>query len=688
MPIQVLPIHLVNKIAAGEVIERPASVVKELAENAIDAGATRIEIAVEAGGQKLIAISDNGCGMTAADLELAFVPHATSKIATEDDLFNIATMGFRGEALASIASVSHSHIRTGRREADGRIDGHEIDASGERLGAVRPCAAPPGTTVTIRDLFFNTPARRKFMRTVNTEISHVSEQVTRLALPHPQVAFGLTHNGRSVLKLPQAPSTLQRAADVFGKEIADGLLPIANRGGPVGVAGLISAPAGARASAQYQYFFLNGRYIRDRLLSHALKEAYRGLVEPGRFPPAIIFITVEPAEVDVNVHPSKIEVRFRDGQSVHGHLLAALRETLNRAQVSPSAKLESDAGRPQTGDAGVPPAPVASVSPARDSGAESQMPSCRPADSEPGGLMDPETTDDPRKASVRQAMADFFRSMPAPQPRFSFNESIPAARKPADGGVARNRDSIPTAPVPRDLADPDGNPPCSQTAIPRMEPAPVSVPTVDDASPAFELSPPQPATASFSAMQMFQVDDSYIVAATAEGLVIIDQHAMHERLIYNDLKRRLDVGSLEGQRLLIPIVVTLAPTQLALASGAAELLGRLGIEISLFGPAAVAINQFPTLLLSRKVQPDRFLAELLDKLADNGSTRPENILEELLQMLACKAAVKAGDPLGHEEMAALLARRDLAEKASSCPHGRPTTLSLTLKDLEKQFKRV
>ncbi|MCD6303671.1 MAG: DNA mismatch repair endonuclease MutL, partial [Planctomycetes bacterium] len=279
--IHVLAAHLVNKIAAGEVIERPASVVKELVENALDAGAGRIDIVIEDGGKRLIQVADDGCGIGPDDLALAFKPHATSKITAEDDLFRIETMGFRGEALASIASVSHARIRSRRADLDA---GGEVEASGPRVGQVKPAAAPPGTTVTVADLFFNTPARRKFMRTAGTELAHVVEQVTRLALPHPRVAFSLSHNGRQVKNLPAVESTAQRAADLFGNELADALIPIVRRSGPVEVAGLIAPPAAARSSAKWQYFFLNGRYIRDRLLAHAVREAYRGRIDPNRWP--------------------------------------------------------------------------------------------------------------------------------------------------------------------------------------------------------------------------------------------------------------------------------------------------------------------------------------------------------------------------------------------------------------------
>ncbi|HAU38214.1 MAG TPA: DNA mismatch repair endonuclease MutL [Phycisphaerales bacterium] len=611
--IHVLPTHLVNKIAAGEVIERPASVVKELVENALDAGATRIEVAVEDGGARLISVTDDGCGMSADDLALAFVPHATSKISGEDDLFAIATMGFRGEALASVASVSHAHLRTRRRED---AAGHEIDAAGESVGAVRPCAAAPGTAVTIRDLFFNTPARRKFLRSPATELGHVSEQIARLALPHPHVAFRLCHNGRETLNLPPAETTLQRTRDLFGGELAEALLPVAPRRGAVRVAGLVGAPAAARASGKWQYFFLNGRYIRDRLLSHALREAFRGRLDPSRWPVAMIFLEIDPGEVDVNVHPTKIEVRFRDSQAVYGELLAALKETLNRAELAPDAVLARPAA---------PPAPSGE-----------------------------DHVDDDRRASLRQALADFFKSAPPRQPRLSFPEPTPHRAAPP--------------PVVPDVTSRD------------QPPAPTA---------AEVLAPPAAPEPPLPAAEAIQLHNSYLVAACDDGLVIVDQHALHERLIYNDLKRRLaDRSALTGQRMLLPQPVRVTPAESAALEAHGALLARLGIEVAPFGPGTVAVQQFPTLLAERGVAADAFLRELLDSLSDNENAEPEHMLESLLEMLACKAAVKAGDPLTHDEIVTLLARRDEADKGASCPHGRPTALRLTLRDLEKQFQRA
>ena len=607
--IHVLPRHLVNKIAAGEVIERPASVLKELLENAIDSGATRIAITVEDGGRKLISVSDDGGGMSDEDLALAFAPHATSKIAGEDDLERIETMGFRGEALASIASISHAHIRT--RRAD-ETSGCEVEVSGETIGEVRPCAAAAGTTATVRNLFFNTPARRKFMRTTNTEFGHVVEQLTRLALPHPQVTFTLTHNGREAMNLPATEATIGRAADIFGASLAEALLPIARRGGKVDVAGLIAPPAAARSSGKWQYFFLNGRYVRDRLLAHALREAYRGLVEPSRWPPALVFLELDPAEVDVNVHPTKIEVRFRDGQLVHGELLAALRDTLNKANLTPTASLKS--------------AMNASVDATASQDAEK------------------------RRESLRRAMADFFKSVPPAQPRFSFPET------------PSHRQHAPITPPARSTGD-------------------GTSPTEGPAPPASTHAPPR----------AIQIQDSYIAAACDDGLLIVDQHALHERIIYNDLRRRLtgsEASPLTGQRLLIPETLRVTPAEAAALENFSELLGRLGIETTPFGPDAVAIQQFPTLLGRRGVTPGEFLRDVLDKLIEDETAGDEHILQELLAMTACKAAVKAGQKLTTAEIDELLARREEAQGASACPHGRPTTLKLTVKDLQKQFKRT
>ena len=713
--IHILPTVLVNKIAAGEVIERPASLVKELVENSLDAGATRIDVAVEDGGKRLIAVSDNGSGMAAEDLAMAFLPHATSKIAADDDLFAIHTMGFRGEALASIAAVSHAHIRTRRRatmgsgepsdadkqagrnvglpvgaagpstskssgnqtspdEKDGSTrtgempsavekektnaqdaGGYQIEASGEETGPVVPCAAATGTTVTIRDLFFNTPGRRKFLKTSATEVGHISEQMIRLALPHPQVAFSLTHNGKVVQNFPAAGSTAQRAADIFGRELADALLPIVNRHGRgVSVAGLAAKPSASRASGSWQYFFLNGRYIRDRLLGHALREAYRGLADPNRFPVALVFLQVDPAEVDVNVHPTKIEVRFRDSQAVHGELLAALRETLNRANLSPAVTLASGQG-----DAG-----VAAMTDDQGKTATAALDSA--ADKLPA---DPQ-----RQQSLRQAMADFFKSAPSPQPRLQFGEPAPSHVKGEDSPPWTNRG----------LQDCDPRtgysplPPEQETnATPQVEEHGKVAGETGQATGLSEVLP-----------TAVQFHNSYIVTSCEDGLEIIDQHALHERLLYNDLKRRLTEGTVECQRLLIPQTLSVTSAEAASLEENADLLSKLGFDLAAFGPQTIAIQAVPSLLAGRGIDAPQVVREIVDQLAQGRTADGEALLESLLETMACKAAVKAGDPLSPTEIQALLARRNDQDKCSACPHGRPTTLKLSLKDLQKQFKRT
>jgi DNA mismatch repair protein MutL len=645
MGIRVLSTHLVNKIAAGEVIERPASIVKELVENALDAGASRIDVVIEDGGRRLISVADDGKGMDADDLALAFTPHATSKLAEEDDLFRIATMGFRGEALASIASVSHAQIRTRRRGDDG---GHEISAGGEEIGEVRPCSASPGTTVTVRDLFFNTPARRKFLRTSNTEAGHVSEQIARLSLPHPDVAFSLTHGKRTKLTLPSTESTRQRIGDLFTPDLAESLLPLIARPGPAGVSGLLAPPSAARGSGKWQYFFLNGRYIRDRLLAHALREAYRGLMEPTRYPVAFLFLQVDPSEVDVNVHPTKIEVRFRNSQMVHGELMSALKDTLNRASLTPDVSLPS------------------------------------PVDGPPDGATESDGADAQQRQNLREALADFFRATPPSQPRFSFPEESSSGRHPSEHGRSHGlRAAGAPAPFP-----PHGNPAAAsvtdESSPERSDPPPPATET-PVASRTDTDTTPAPAS---RAREVMQVHNSYIVAPVEDGVLIVDQHALHERLIYNDLRGRLAEGSLPGQRMLIPETLSVTEGEADLLDRQADLLKRLGIEVEPFGPRTIAIQQFPALLTGRGVSAGVFLRELLDHMTEDETVDSERLLGEVLNMMACKAAVKAGDPLTPGEIEALLARRETAEKASSCPHGRPTTIKLTLRDLEKQFKRT
>ena len=600
--IQQLSPSLVNRIAAGEVIERPAAVVKELVENSIDAGATEIVVEVEDGGRATIRVIDNGSGIALDDLPLAFASHATSKLADDDDLFRISTMGFRGEALASIGSVSQARIlsRTAATEAAG-----EIFNRGGVITAVQAAAGNIGTTVEVRNLFFNTPARRKFIKGAGTEFGHISETLLRLALPHPNMSFRLMHNGRMSLDLP-ATTDEERLLAAWPDGFREQRLPLDARDAELRIRGLIGLPDLARPTARYQYVYLNGRPIRDRFIQHALREAYRGLTEPGRHPAAILLLQIPPGDVDVNVHPTKSEVRFRDGGRIHGLVLSAVREILLGNDLTPSAV-------PMSAD------------------------------------------DDRPRQDMREKLAEFFRQAPgsavAPPVRepnsFSFQDSprVPFVNSPIE---QREQANVP----------------------------------VDDLRSEAEV-----ASGSAKPQAAIQLHNSYLVAQSDDGLVIIDQHALHERIMYEELLARLQRGPLESQRLLIPDPVNVSSTQAALLEQIQPLLGRLGIDVSPFGPGAVAVQSFPSFL--EKLDPGAFVLELLERgeqeLLD---LHDEEVLHEVLDMMACKAAVKAGDPLSTGEIEALLARRELIDRSSNCPHGRPTTLRLSLKDLEKQFKRT
>ncbi len=622
--IRVLPDLLVNRIAAGEVIERPASVVKELLENSIDAEATRIDIAVEDGGRRLIRITDNGTGMDADDVALAVVPHATSKITREEDLFAIGTMGFSGEALASIAAISDLRIVSRRPESDAA---YEIRAVGDRIDGPRAAGAPVGTTIEVRNLFHNVPARQKFLRTAQTEFGHIVEQVARLALAHPRIEFRVTHDGRETHRLPPAESLRRRISDFYGGELADALIPIQRTERGIELTGLVSPPAQSRSTGRWEYTFLNGRFIRDRFVQHAVREAYRGLVDPQRYPVTFLMIRVDPADVDVNVHPTKIEVRWRDSNAVHSVVLTALRDTFLQHDLTPPL---STAGR---GD----------------------------ADAEQ------------RRQQIRQAMADFFKSRqpPADQSSLPFSTARPAA--PSGGSFHRH-----TYPAP----GPDRAPVAPSTSPGRGLPPDPRGSERSAAGPAEEDAPiPRPAT------RVLQIHQSYLVAETPEGMVIVDQHALHERILYEQLREQVSRGPLESQRLLLPETVAVSPDQMAVLETHAELLRRFGLELTAFGPGTIAVHACPTLL--REPGSAGFVRDVVDTLATHpAGTEPEHLLEDLLQMTACKAAVKAGDPLSTEEIIALLDQSDRVEKSSNCPHGRPTTLRLTLADLERQFKRT
>jgi DNA mismatch repair protein MutL len=618
--IQQLPPSLVNRIAAGEVIERPAAVVKELVENAIDARATSILVEVEDGGRALIRVIDDGSGIPPEDLPLAFASHATSKLRDDDDLFAICTMGFRGEALASIGSVSHARILSRTPASDAA---YEIHNRGGAISDPQAAAGNVGTTVEVRNLFFNTPARRKFIKGAATEFGHISEMVLRIALPHPKVAFKLLHNSRTSLDLPATGSVEERLLAAWPDEFHDQRLPMDVHDAELKLRGIIGLPELARPTAKYQYFYLNGRMIRDRFVQHALREAYRGLTEPGRHPAAILMLDIPPGDVDVNVHPTKSEVRFRDSGRIHGLVLATVREKLLGSDLTPAAVPMRSYGTP---------------------------------------------VEEAPRQEMRERLAAFFRQeFPSVNAPSASSLPLPAREGRREGAWQSE---------PRGDQSFHSAPPVSP-ARPHPSPLPEGEGT-GAAPPALSTGAPAPA---------LQLHNSYLIAQSDDGLVIIDQHALHERIIFEDLLARVTRGPLESQRLLIPLPIDVSERQVAMLEHLKPLLERIGIEVSSLGPTSVAVQSFPSFL--SKLDPAEFVAELLERgeqeLLD---LHEEALLHEVLDMMSCKAAVKAGDPLSPAEVEALLARRELVERSSNCPHGRPTTLRLTLRDLEKQFKRA
>ena len=657
MAIQRLSPLLVNQIAAGEVIERPASVVKELAENALDAGARRIALEVEDGGRELIRIADDGCGIGSEELPLALTAHATSKIAEASDLEAIHTMGFRGEALASIASISRLTLTSRSGEAEA---GASIEASGESVGEAKPVGCGRGTVVEVRNLFFNTPARRKFMRGASTEMGHITETVQRLAMAHPEVGFALSHNGRASLDLPPDQSARDRCVELLGPEIAEGLLEYEAGERGIGLWGLAGMPALAKATARHQYVFVNGRPIRDRHVGHAIREAYRGLIEPTRQPLLVLFITLDPRMVDVNVHPTKSEVRFADSNAIHGQVLATIRQRLLGADLTPTARFgwrggaggSSDAGS-GVGERGVTASAGGSgerqgLLGGGDSGAGAG------AGAGAGGL-------EPRVGGDVASFVDYFRRMDPKQKGFVYQrvrEELGIGEEGAGAGGAAAAETEGAL----GAGSGNGRDGASGEAVDR---------------------------ALADRLSVLQVHDSYIVTQDEQGLVIIDQHALHERVMFQSLVDRIEsAGRLESQRMLTPVVVQTSSDPTEALVGLAPLLERIGVEAEAMGPRSLAVHAFPTLLFDRGVDPAVFIAELLDRaMEDDFAPTSEAALHETLDMMSCKAAVKAGENLTSPELAELLRKRDQIERSSNCPHGRPTTLRLPLAELEKQFKR-
>jgi len=653
MPIRQLPPSLVNKIAAGEVIERPASVVKELMENAVDAGAGRIDVSVGQGGREVIRVVDDGHGIPPEELPLAVASHATSKLADAEDLFRVATLGFRGEALASIAAVSRLSIRSRTAQSDA---GAELEVVGGRPEEVSPCGCPVGTQIEVRNLFFNTPVRGKFLRTVQTEFGHISEAFTRIALANPGVHFTLRHNDRPVHDLPAEDNSRERIARFFGRELADALIPIESSDGDIRLHGYVAHPSHSRGNNRMQYVFLNDRHIRDRALQHALGEAYRGLLTVGRYPIAFLSIQMPPDLVDVNVHPTKLEVRFQDSGRIYSQLLSTLRAKFLTTDLDTRIGPTDDEGRDESTDA---------VERGRH------------------GV-------DQQAEQMRQQVVDWAKGQVAGwgDRQAAGQGGVGGAGTGHLGAGQGGEFCMPGA----STNDPSG-----------VDHGPLRLNRID--------RPPLPASAAgtsnedYSAMAhaageagvaatpgprhalALQVHNRYLITETDEGVTVIDQHALHERILYEQLRARIDAGPIETQQLLVPEPVDLPSDEAAAALENCELLGKLGLQVEPFGGDTVLITGYPAMLAN--LRPAEVLHEVLQViLAGVKQPEPRDLLDELLHTVACKAAVKAGDRLEPEEIYALLEQRHLVQDAHHCPHGRPTALVFTREELDKRFKRT
>jgi len=573
--IRVLPDLLISQIAAGEVVERPSSVLKELLENALDAGAAEIQVTLEQGGIKRLQVDDDGGGLAQQDLPLALARHATSKIHTLDDLQGVSTMGFRGEALASIASVARLTIASRVNDVSAahawsiRVEGGTAGAAAE------PAARAPGTTVVVEDLYFNTPARRKFMRAEQTEFGHCEETFRRIALARPDIAFTLKHNGRACAQL-RAQTLGERAAALLGRGLLDASFAIEAQAGSLRLYGLAGAPQAARPRADAQYLFVNGRFVRDRMVSHAVREAYRDLLHGERQPAYLLFLEIDPRGVDVNVHPAKIEVRFRDSGGIHQFVLHALKRALS----------------PAAGEAPVVYARIA------ESG-----------------------------SGMQQGFQHGFHLM---QPAQAYQSFMAAATA--------------TAVLP-----------------------------VTDKSPALGYA-------------LAQLHGVYILAQNEAGLVLVDMHAAHERIIMEKLKNGLDAGAVARQSLLVPAVLAVDALDIATAEENGETLERLGLETSVSGPNELAVRAAPALLAGGDVAG--LTRTVLGEIREYGASEVLSARRnELLATMACHAAVRANRALNLPEMNALLREMEETERAGSCNHGRPTWYQLTMADLDRLFMR-
>ena len=661
--IRVLSDQVANQIAAGEVVDRPASVVKELLENALDAGATRIRIEIEAGGRRLIRVADDGCGMVRDDALLAFERHATSKIRSSDDLLSITTLGFRGEALPSIASISRLELTT--RSAAPDAPGTRLEIAGGKILGVEDYGGPPGTTIAVRDLFFNTPARRKFLRAETTELSHVTALVTHYALVHPEIHFELHSATHALLTAPLVREPSERIYQIFGRDTLDQLLPLAaerrfdHSGIPepppwrrdldyappdpgfLRVSGFVSRPALQKLNRNSIYVFVNQRLIRDRLILHAIVEAYRNIIPPTSFPVILLFIEMPPHEVDVNVHPAKTEVRFRQQSLIHDFVRESIRITLMKSRPAASF-LAALTDTPRASSALVLDSPL------------------DPVPEIPASDAPPSTAD----------AASFTLAPPQPRPEEVKLPFAPAGIVPGENGQEMRSEAESEKLHFLSAVHPTTNGhACAAPALPEGG---------EPASTLHSLASLKP---------LGQLRESFILATNEEGLWIIDQHVAHERVLFEKILRERQTERVERQRLLMPMLIDLLPQQMVVFSTLAEELERNGCEAEPFGPHTIAIKAAPSGLSGSELE--RMILEVLEQ--PGASAQSDNLeaaRTRIAASIACHAAIKVNMPLDPARMEWLLSELAKTDHPTSCPHGRPIALRYSWKDIQRAFQRI
>ncbi len=636
--IQPLPDQLISQIAAGEVVERPASVVKELLENAMDAGATTLRIVLEEGGVKRISITDDGCGIPPDELPLALMRHATSKIRSLEELEAVATLGFRGEALASIASVAEMSITSRTAEV---AHATKIDAT---TGALSPAAGAVGTTIEVRELYFNTPARRKFLKSEQTEFGHCLEMIRRAALARPDVAISVLHNGKAVEHW-NATEPAQRVAKILGDGFATAHLPLDEQAGPLAVYGCAGLPTASRGRADQQYFFVNGRFVRDKLLTHAVRAAYEDVLHGDRYPSYVLFLDLPPEAVDVNVHPSKIEVRFRDSRSIHQYVFHAVQRALARhAGASP----ETTAGGHAAQLSPAPGGPASFLNTPLGLGTATGTGG--------SGFSSPSSSSSAGNTWMRQARMT-QGTLPVAQPLALYDALF--GRKDTGAGTPDG-----TTVIAHDSASAPNTPP-------GFVASPLAATAHDEQPLGFALG---------------QIHGIYVLAQNAHGLVIVDMHAAHERILYEQFKNALADRTIAVQSLLLPISMTATPVEIGTVEEERDTLESLGFDLAVLSPTTLAIRAVPALLKDADLQ-SLARAVLADLHAFGGSRVLTERQHELLGTLACHHAVRANRRLTLDEMNALLRQMEATERADQCNHGRPTWYQLTLNDLDRLFMR-